>query len=155
MPLEVDNAPPGAAVEVMLGRLSGGAFVEVQSARREGGRDRRVGFALVGSALHFEATMRDWTVRLVSSSSGRLDYRASIAQWKAELMARRPKTAKLAANQRLRDYVQDRLAGLIQARDGTPYVLEVNGIPGWQGLQEATGIDVAGALVDHVARREP
>jgi RimK family alpha-L-glutamate ligase len=44
---------------------------------------------------------------------------------------------------------------LIQARDGTTYVLEVNGIPGWQGLQEATGIDVAGVLVDHVARREP
>jgi hypothetical protein len=29
----------------------------------------------------------------------------------------------------------------------------VNGIPGWQGLQEATGIDVAGALVDRLARR--
>jgi glutathione synthase/RimK-type ligase-like ATP-grasp enzyme len=25
-------------------------------------------------------------------------------------------------------------------------VLEVNGIPGWQGLQQATGIDVAGAI---------
>ena len=34
---------------------------------------------------------------------------------------------------------------LLPARDGTVYVLEVNGIPGWQGLQEATGIDVAGA----------
>ena len=42
---------------------------------------------------------------------------------------------------------------LLQARDGTTYVLEVNGIPGWQGLQEATGIDVAGALVDQVTRR--
>jgi len=27
------------------------------------------------------------------------------------------------------------------------YVLELNGIPGWHGLQEATGADVAGALV--------
>jgi RimK family alpha-L-glutamate ligase len=44
---------------------------------------------------------------------------------------------------------------LLPARDGTVYVLEVNGIPGWQGLQEATGIDVAGALVDHLARRGP
>jgi RimK family alpha-L-glutamate ligase len=42
---------------------------------------------------------------------------------------------------------------LLRARDGTTYVLEVNGIPGWQGLQEATGIDVAGAVVDHLARR--
>ena len=42
---------------------------------------------------------------------------------------------------------------LLPARDGAIHVLEVNGIPGWQGLQEATGIDVAGALVDHLARR--
>ena len=34
---------------------------------------------------------------------------------------------------------------LLPARDGTVYVLEVNGIPGWRGLQEATGLDVAGA----------
>jgi RimK family alpha-L-glutamate ligase len=44
---------------------------------------------------------------------------------------------------------------LLPARDGTVYVLEVNGIPGWRGLQEATGVDVAGALVDHLARRGP
>ena len=41
----------------------------------------------------------------------RLDYKASIAQWHAERRARRPKVAKLAANDRLREYVQDRLAG--------------------------------------------
>ncbi len=41
---------------------------------------------------------------------------------------------------------------LLPARDGAVHVLEVNGIPGWRGLQEATGIDVAGALVEHVAR---
>jgi RimK family alpha-L-glutamate ligase len=40
---------------------------------------------------------------------------------------------------------------LLPAGDGTVYVLEVNGIPGWQGLQEATGVDVAGALVEHLA----
>ena len=33
------------------------------------------------------------------------------------------------------------------------FVLEVNGIPGWQGLQRATGIDVAGAIVEHVTGR--
>jgi ribosomal protein S6--L-glutamate ligase len=44
---------------------------------------------------------------------------------------------------------------LLPARDGTLYVLEVNGIPGWQGLQQATGIDVAAALVDQLARRGP
>jgi RimK family alpha-L-glutamate ligase len=40
---------------------------------------------------------------------------------------------------------------LLAARDGTIYVLEVNGIPGWRGLQEATGLDVAGRLLDFVA----
>ena len=42
---------------------------------------------------------------------------------------------------------------LLMDRDGRVYVLEVNGIPGWEGLQRATGVDVAGALVDHVAVR--
>jgi RimK family alpha-L-glutamate ligase len=42
---------------------------------------------------------------------------------------------------------------LLPARDGTVYVLEVNGIPGWQGLQEATGVDVAGAIVDLLVHR--
>jgi RimK family alpha-L-glutamate ligase len=40
---------------------------------------------------------------------------------------------------------------LLPARDGGIYVLEVNGVPGWEGLQRATGIDVAGALVEHLA----
>ncbi|HEY7445460.1 MAG TPA: RimK family alpha-L-glutamate ligase, partial [Vicinamibacterales bacterium] len=38
---------------------------------------------------------------------------------------------------------------LLPSRDGKVFVLEVNGIPGWQGLQQATGLDVAGAIVDH------
>ena len=42
---------------------------------------------------------------------------------------------------------------LLPARDGTVYVLEVNGIPGWQGLQEATGVDVAAAIVDLLVHR--
>jgi hypothetical protein len=29
-------------------------------------------------------------------------------------------------------------------------VLELNGIPGWYGLQAATGADVAAALVAHI-----
>jgi hypothetical protein len=29
----------------------------------------------------------------------------------------------------------------------------VNGIPGWKGLQQATGVDVAGAIVQHVEAR--
>jgi IS30 family transposase len=40
--------------------------------------------------------------RNAATRGGRLDYRAGIAQWKAELMARRPKTAKLVENDQLR-----------------------------------------------------
>jgi RimK family alpha-L-glutamate ligase len=39
---------------------------------------------------------------------------------------------------------------LLPADDGTVYVLEVNGIPGWRGLQQATSIDVAATIVDHL-----
>ena len=42
---------------------------------------------------------------------------------------------------------------LVTGPDCQTYVLEVNGIPGWKGLQQATGLDVAGALLDHLAAR--
>jgi len=53
--------------------------------------------------------------RNASTRSGGFVYRASAAQWHAERRARRPKTAKLAANARLHDYVQDRLRGEAEA----------------------------------------
>jgi IS30 family transposase len=56
--------------------------------------------------------------RNAATRGGRLEYRASVAQWKAELVARRPKTAKLAANEELREYVQQRLAGEVRRPDG-------------------------------------
>jgi len=58
--------------------------------------------------------------RNAATRGGRLEYRAGIAQWKADLQAGRPKTAKLVSNDRLRDYVQDRLAGQIARPDGAP-----------------------------------
>jgi RimK family alpha-L-glutamate ligase len=39
---------------------------------------------------------------------------------------------------------------VLRAADGRDYVLEVNGIPGWRGVEEATGVDVATALVEHL-----
>ena len=56
--------------------------------------------------------------RNASTRSNELTYRATTAQWHAERRASRPKVAKLAANDRLRDYVQDRLAGTIARADG-------------------------------------
>jgi hypothetical protein len=46
-------------------------------------------------------------------------YLATTAQWKAEIVAKRPKEAKLATNPRLREYVQERLAGNVRRPDGT------------------------------------
>jgi len=56
--------------------------------------------------------------RNAATRGGQLDYRATNAQWHADRRARRPKVSKLAAHDRLRDYVQDRLAGAISRPDG-------------------------------------
>jgi RimK family alpha-L-glutamate ligase len=42
---------------------------------------------------------------------------------------------------------------LLVSRTGQIFLLEVNGIPGWKGLQSATGIDVADAIVHQLERR--
>ena len=56
--------------------------------------------------------------RNAATRGGSLEYRATTAQWHADRRARRPKTAKLAADEALRTYVQDRLAGTITRPDG-------------------------------------
>lgn len=68
--------------------------------------------------------------RNASTRTFRLEYKATTAQWHAERRARRPKPAKLATNDRLRDYVQDRLAGRVRAPNGR--ILGPEG-PKWQG----------------------
>jgi IS30 family transposase len=56
--------------------------------------------------------------RNAATRGGSVEYRATAAQWHADRRARRPKIAKLAANDALRAYVQDRLAGTITRPDG-------------------------------------
>jgi hypothetical protein len=56
--------------------------------------------------------------RNAATRGGRLAYRATTAQWHADQRAKRPKVAKLAANQRLRSYAQERLAGEIRRPNG-------------------------------------
>ncbi len=72
---------------------------------------RRLGRAAstISRELRRNASTRDYSA----------PYRATTAQWHAERRASRPKVAKLAANDELRQYVQDRLAGVITASDGT------------------------------------
>ena len=60
--------------------------------------------------------------RNVARRHGAPEYRATTAQWHADRSARRPKPAKLAVNPILRDYVQDRLAGMIATPEGAPLV---------------------------------
>src|SRR5919198_985607 len=56
--------------------------------------------------------------RNAATRGGALEYRATTAQWHADMRARRPKRAKLAMNPQLRRYVQDRLSGAVQRPDG-------------------------------------
>jgi IS30 family transposase len=56
--------------------------------------------------------------RNASTRSHAVAYRATTAQWHAERRASRPKVSKLAADGALREYVQDRLAGVIARPDG-------------------------------------
>lgn len=58
--------------------------------------------------------------RNAETRGGVLRYRATVAQWKADRVASRPKTTKLVQNARLRAYVQDRLAGNVADARGQP-----------------------------------
>jgi len=76
--------------------------------------------------------------RNAATRGGMLDYRATVAQWKAERAAKRPKVAKLVQNDRLQAYVQSRLAGVVTDSEGRP-------IPGpnvpWRGRRHGRRAD--------------
>ena len=72
--------------------------------------------------------------RNAATRGGQLEYRAGVAQWKAQQAAKRPKTAKLVTNDRLREYVQDRLAGNVRRPDGT--IVAGPTLPPWKGLNK-------------------
>ncbi|PXX20178.1 helix-turn-helix protein [Burkholderia pyrrocinia] len=76
--------------------------------------------------------------RNAATRGGTLVYRATVAQWKAERAAERPKASKLAENDQLRTYVQDRLAGTVTDFRGKP-------IPGpnvpWKGRRQGRRAD--------------
>ena len=77
--------------------------------------------------------------RNAATRSGKQEYRAVVAQWKAQQAAKRPKTAKLVKNDRLREYVQERLAGSIRRPDGT--FVDGPTPPAWKGLNKARRAD--------------
>jgi IS30 family transposase len=72
--------------------------------------------------------------RNAATRGGRPEYRALVAQWKAQQTAKRPKVAKLATNDKLRVYVQERLAGSVRRPDGSVVVGPEP--PPWKGLNK-------------------
>ncbi|WP_419248080.1 transposase [Tritonibacter mobilis] len=56
--------------------------------------------------------------RNAATRSGGFEYRATTAQWHADRAARRPKLTKLAQNDALRQYVEDRLSGQLSGPNG-------------------------------------
>ena len=69
--------------------------------------------------------------RNAATRGQKIDYPVSVAQWKADLIVQRPKTAKLAAKPELHDYVQQRLSAKVRHLDGKT----VSGptTPQWKG----------------------
>ena len=83
--------------------------------------DRDVGIREIARRLgRSPSTISRELRRNVSTRSNVLIYRASAAQWHAEQRASRPKVVKLATDDRLWEYVQDRLSGTITRPDGEP-----------------------------------
>jgi RimK family alpha-L-glutamate ligase len=116
----------------------------VQRAIDHGGRDLRV-FVVGGRVLgtiERRAPAGEWRTNVaIGGSATAVDISPEVEQ-----VALRAAAAVGA------DYAG---VDVLPARDGSLYVLEVNGIPGWQGLQEATGLDVAAAIVEHLERVRP
>jgi IS30 family transposase len=93
--------------------------------------------------------------RNASTRTWRLTYKASTAQWHAERRARRPKVAKLMGNDRLREYVQERLSGAVRLPDGR--VVGPAG-PKWNGKNKPHRGDrrwVQGWSPEQIATRLP
>jgi RimK family alpha-L-glutamate ligase len=114
----------------------------VQRAIDHAGRDVRlfvVGRRVVG-AIERTAPAGDWRTNVARGASARAIDPPPL--WQDYAL-----TAAAAVGA---DYAG---VDLLLSPGGEPFVLEVNGIPGWQGLQAATGVDVAAAIVEHMEAR--
>lgn len=118
------------------------AVFYVQRAVDHDGRDVRA-FVVDGrviAAIERRAPGNDWRTNVARGGSARAFELSS--DWAALAMRA---AAALGA-----DYAG---IDLLPSRDGRVFVLEVNGIPGWRALQQATGVDVADAIVECLERR--
>jgi RimK family alpha-L-glutamate ligase len=130
---------PDAAFRVLRSLEQIRAVFYLQRAIEHGGRDIRVfvvGERIVGS-IERRAPDGDWRTNVALGGSA-LPFELP-DEW-ARLALRAAATVGA-------DYAG---VDLLPSRDGTTFVLEVNAIPGWQGLQRATGVDVAAAIAEHL-----
>jgi ribosomal protein S6--L-glutamate ligase len=101
-----------------------------------------------------------WDVRILVVGAERFAIRrvAPLGDWRTNVsLGGRPERFEPPADWvslavRAAAAVSAEVAGvdIVPARDGRVLVLEVNAIPGWRGLESATGCDVAAALVRHL-----
>ena len=103
---------------------------EIALLRAQGAGVREIARQLVRDPGTISRELR----RNAATRSGIQEYRALVAQWKAQQAAKRPKTAKLASNDKLRDYVQERLAGHVRRADGA--IVTGPRTPPWKGLNK-------------------
>lgn len=83
---------------------------------------RGTGIRAIARKLSWSSSTVSREIRRNSATrGGDFDYRAITAQWHADRAAQRPKPSKLASNPALRDYVQDRLSGLITTPGGIAF----------------------------------
>jgi RimK family alpha-L-glutamate ligase len=133
---------PDVAFRVMRSLERVRAVFYLQRAVDHGGRDVRV-FVVGGTvlgAIERQAPDGEWRTNVSGGGSAR----------PFELPPAWEQLALRAAAAVGADYAG---VDLLPSREGPVFVLEVNGIPGWQGLQQATGLDVAGAVVEHLIAR--
>jgi RimK family alpha-L-glutamate ligase len=138
----VRMSDPDVAFRVVRALEQTRAVFYVQRAVDHDGRDVRV-FVVGGrvlGAIQRHASNGDWRTNVSRGGSVR----------PFELPPAWEQLALRAAAAIDADYAG---VDLLPSRDGTVFVLEVNGIPGWRGLQQATGLDVAGVIVDHLVGR--
>jgi IS30 family transposase len=103
---------------------------EIAILRAQGHGPREIGRRIGRDASTISRELR----RNAATRATNPGYRATTAQWKAEIAAKRPKEAKLVTNPRLREYVQDRLAGNVRRPDGT--IVPGPTPPPWKGLNK-------------------
>jgi ribosomal protein S6--L-glutamate ligase len=133
---------PDAAFRVLRSLEQVRTVFYLQRAIDHGGRDVRV-FVVGGrvlGAIERSAAAGDWRTNVTRGGSARAI--TLPPEWEPLALGA---AAAVGA-----DYAG---VDLLPSRDGTVFVLEVNAIPGWQGLQRATGIDVGGAIVEHLERK--